>query len=178
MNVRPALAILILAASSAVAADPIESAPPTEVSVSLGLGLAYEVGGLELAYRAGHVEGYLGLGLASFLPGASVGGRYFVHDDGSGFFVGLNLAAHGWSRFYGLFDNPQSWPSTSGVLAWATVTPGYRFAWDKVFVEAAIGGGFYYSRTTCPACTPADGPPVAHSFGLLPDATLAVGLRF
>jgi len=178
MNVRIAFAMFLLASSAAVAADPLESTRPTEISVSLGAGLAYEGIGLELAYRSGHAEGYLGLGLASFLPGASFGGRYFVHDDGSGFFVGLNLAAHGWSRFYGLFDNPQAFPPTGGVLFWATVTPGYRIAWDKVFVEGALGGGVSYQRTTCPGCDASLGPKVEHSFGLLPDLMLAVGLRF
>jgi hypothetical protein len=153
------------------------AAPSGEFSASLGVGLSHELLGVDLAYRRGHIEGYAGLGIASLLPGVSFGGRWFARDDGGGFFVALNLGVHGWSRFYGLGDNPASWPATSGVLGWATVTPGYRFSWDHVYLQASIGAGLYSDHTSCPKCT-SEGPKEETNAGVIPDVMLAVGLRF
>jgi len=151
-----------------------------EFSISFGVGLAYEVAGINFAARFGHVEAYVGLGVASLWPGgASFGSRLFLRDDGSGFFLGVNLAAHAPTIVYGygFFDDPVIYPS-SGFLGWATLTPGYRFVWGKLFFQVALGAGIYYQQTSCPTCTPDIGPTQQHSLGFLPDGAISGGLRF
>lgn len=163
-----AIALALLLAGAARAEDPLSLAH-RESSVSLGGGFSYELLGLNLAHRREHLEGFLGLGLLSFLaPGASIGGRYYLGPDGTGFFFALNLAFHGWKG--GLFDSNGS---TGGLTLWATITPGYRLAWDHFFLQAAIGGGLFYTSHDWP--TP---PSQTKGVGLLPDAMLAAGWRF
>jgi hypothetical protein len=159
---------ILMAALLFAGAARAEPARNSEFSISLGGGLAYEVLGLNFSYRSEHVEGYLGLGWFSLLPGVAAGARWFPRLDGDGFFVGLNLAAHTWTG--GLFDSNGS---TGGQAFWATLTPGYRVAWEHFFLQAAIGGGVGYVSTSW--TTP---PSPTHDWGLIPDAALAAGFRF
>lgn len=159
---------LLLAAFSARAADDDEHTRP-EVSISLGAGLAYEFAGISLAVRSEHVEGYLGLGLASILVhGLAGGARYFFAPDGDGFFLGMNLGAHTFDGV--LFDCCA--PERTTRFFWATLTPGYRFAWEHVYLQAAAGGGPFYSFETNRTGVP------TKNLYLLPDAMLAIGARF
>jgi hypothetical protein len=159
---------ILIAALLVAGAARAEPASNSEFSVSLGGGLAYEIFGLNFAYRSEHVEGYLGLGGLSFLPGIAAGARWFLRPDGDGFFVGINLAAHTWKG--GLFDSNGS---TGGRLFWATLTPGYRWAWEHFFLQAAIGGGVVYSMTFWK--TP---PSPDRNWNPTVDAVLAAGVRF
>lgn len=162
----PRLLLAALLLSAPVAAS--DDHTGTEVSVSVGAGLAYELIGVNFAVRQEHFEGYLGLGLASALPGAAAGARYFLRPDGSGFFLGLNLAAHSFTGE--LLDCCA--PDRTTRLFWATLTPGYRHAWEHVYLQAALGGGVAYTLQTNN-----DGHP-QKSIGVLPDAMLAIGARF
>jgi hypothetical protein len=138
-----------------------------ETSVSVGGGLAYEVLGLDVALRRDHLEGYVGIGLLSFLKGLAAGGRYYLRPDGNGFFLAVNLGAH--------FDNIRidANDSTGGRLFWATFTPGYRLVAGGFFLQIAIGGGLVFDRTYW--STP---PLVTGGWQVLPDAMLALGGRF
>src|SRR5712664_815975 len=162
MKVSSGLLIAVLLGAGAGQAQDTRD---RDVSISLGGGLAYDLVDLNLAYRAGHVEGFLGLGLLTLLPGASIGARYFVRPDGTGFFMALNAAGH-----RGVFLDDQA---TSGSLFWATVTPGYRLAIESSFLQVAIGGGVAYLFKTF------DTPP-SPTKRLVPilDAMLALGFRF
>jgi len=154
------LVALLLVAGAGHAQDARER----DVSISIGGGLAYELVGVNVAYRARHLEGYLGLGLLSALPGASIGARYFVRPDGTGFFVALNAAGH-----RGFLDDQ----ATSASLFWATITPGYRLGSGAVYLQGAIGGGVAYLFRTYR--TP---PSPTKDFAPVPDAMLAFGFRF
>jgi len=155
-----AFALAILLAAGAARAD-------NEISLSLGGGWAYELVGFNFAARSGHYEGYAGLGLLSALRGIALGGRYFFRDDGTGFFLGLNTAAHADTVRIDESD------STGGRLFWATLTPGYRATFGSFFLQAAIGGGVFYSITFW--STP---PSPTKDWGAFPDAALALGFRF
>src|SRR5438552_12679593 len=155
-----AFALVILLAAGAARAD-------RDLSISLGGGWAYELVGFNFAARSGQLEGYVGLGLLSALRGLALGGRWFFRDDGNGFFLGLNTAAHADTI---RIDESQS---TGGRLFWATVTPGYRATFGSFFVQAAIGGGVFYSITFW--STP---PSPTRDWGAFPDAALAAGYRF
>jgi hypothetical protein len=159
---------ILIAALLVAGAARAEPARNSEFSISLGGGLAYEGLGLNLSFRSEHVEGYLGLGLFSFLPGVAAGARWFLRPDGDGFFVGLNLAGHTWTG--GLFDSNGS---TGGRAFWATLTPGYRATFDSFFLQAALGGGISYAMTFW--TTP---PSPTRGWGPIPDAALAAGFRF
>jgi hypothetical protein len=159
---------ILIAALLVAGAARAEPASKSEFSISLGAGGAYDVLGLNLAYRSQHVEGYLGLGWFSFLPGIAAGARWFLRPDGDGFFVGINLAGHTWKG--GFFDSNGS---TGGQLFWATLTPGYRATFGSFFVQAALGGGIAYWMTSW--TTP---PSPTRGWAPSPDAALAAGFRF
>ena len=144
-----------------------EKAYERETSISLGGGFAYEILGLNVALRREHVEGYVGIGLLSFLKGLAAGGRYYLRPDGAGFFLALNLGAHADNIRIDAAD------STGGRLFWATLTPGYRLASGGFFLQIAIGGGLVFDRTYW--STP---PLVTGGWQALPDAMLAAGGRF
>lgn len=138
-----------------------------QFAISVGGGFAYELVGINLALRVGHVEGFVGLGVMTLLPGLAAGVRWFPRDDGAGFFLGFNGAYHSYSGSF--FDND----SSSGRFLYATLTPGYRLAWSGFFIQAAVGLGFGYALTFY------DTPPSpTHGWFLLPDAMLALGFRF
>ena len=138
-----------------------------ETSFSIGGGLAYEAAGVNIAHREGHFETYFGVGLLSFLKGFSGGARWYLGDDGSGFFLALNGAAHADTL---RIDEHQA---TGGRLFWATLTPGWRFAAGNLFAQVALGAGVGYSITfwNTPPNPTKDWIPV-------PDAMLALGVRF
>jgi len=136
-----------------------------EWSFSGGAGLAYELVGVNLAYRSGQVEGYLGVGVMTVLEGASGGARFFARPDGSGFFVGLNLGAH--MTFF------RDQETTSRIYS-ATITPGWRFVLgERAFAQLAAGGGLAYSFRTFR--TP---PSPERSVLPTPDLLAGVGFRF
>ena len=164
-RIFPLFLALLLVGGAARAADDHAG---TEFSLSLGAGLAYELAGFNFAVRRGHFEGFLGAGLLTLIPGFSAGARWFLQPDVGGFFVGLNLGAHAWTG--GLFDADGS---TGGSAFWATVTPGYRWAWEQFFLQAAIGGGLVYNVTSW--STP---PSPRRRLFPYPDAMLAAGIRF
>jgi len=164
MNKVCALAAALLAAGSARAT---ETSEVPQFSVSLGGGFAYEIVGLNLALRVDHVEGYLGLGLLTLIPGAAFGARWFPRPDGAGFFLGLNGGFHSYTGSF--FENG----ATGGRFVSATLTPGYRFAWEHFFLQAAVGGGFLYALTFY--YRP---PSPTKNWTFFPDAMLALGLRF
>jgi hypothetical protein len=152
------LAIALCATATAARAD-------SETSASFGAGLAYEVLGFDIAHRVDHVEGYVAVGVGTLLPGIAAGARWYLHEDGEGFFVGLNTAFHG--------DTLRLEESTGGRLVWATITPGMRFNFGTAFFQLAAGGGVIYSLTFWR--TP---PSPTKWVSFFPDAALAIGLRF
>ncbi len=147
MNKVCALAAALLAAGSARAT---ETSEVPQFSVSLGGGF-----------------GYLGLGLLTLIPGAAFGARWFPRPDGAGFFLGLNGGFHSYTGSF--FENG----ATGGRFVSATLTPGYRFAWEHFFLQAAVGGGFLYALTFY--YRP---PSPTKNWTFFPDAMLALGLRF
>ena len=90
-----------------------------------------------------------------------------LRPDGTGFFLALNLAGHA--------DNVRidASGSTGGRLFWATITPGFRLAWDSFFLQAALGAGAVYDQTYW--TTP---PSPTGGWQILPDAMIAAGFRF
>ena len=155
------LAAAVCAASAARADAPRKS----EWSISAGGGLAYELVGVNLAYRSGPIEGYVGAGLLTISPGLAFGVRYHLSDDGGGFFVALNGGAHP-----GLTLSDEA---TGGGTFWATISPGYRINLDSFFVQGAVGGGLLYVFRTYPTA-----PSPTRTFGPVPEVMLALGVRF
>ena len=106
--------------------------------------------------------------MLSILPSVALGTRLYARRDGSGFFLGVNLAGD-WHEG-ALFDTDQH--ARHNYLYVATLTPGYRFAWDTFFLQAAVGGGLAYNFRTW------DTSPPTKDLGAIPDAGLAAGFRF
>ena len=156
----------LLAALLVITITTAAGAAESDVSISAGGGLAYELLGLNLSARWGHVEPYAGIGMMSLFSGLAAGVRVFSREDGTGPFLAVNSAFHLDTLRIDERD------ATGGRLFWTTVTGGYRIAAGHVFAQASIGGGVIASKTFW--STP---PQRGTDWFVFPDGSLAIGVR-
>jgi hypothetical protein len=144
------------------------------VSISAGAGASEDFLGVQLQVREGHLalfaaSGPLALG-GLFSPGygptysAAFGARWYLRD-GDGFFLSGQYAFFKEQTCYGACSDPE-FPPTWSVTSVATLDAGWRFRWDHLFADAALGGGALWYN---------DG---GGAHGPAPDFTLALGWEF
>ena len=158
------------------------------VSVAAGFGAAYGYAGAHVELAYGNVAAFGGLGLGALLVGDAtwisgepagysspqlpfaLGLRWSMRPEG-GFFV----AATGCTMGYTYRDD---YRTLTGNRASATATLGYRWSFETLFVELALGGGI--AKAVDQGFSDWQGvlTPPRNEVVFQPDGALALGARF
>jgi hypothetical protein len=169
------LLLLLLCAAAPVAADP--TADPLHFSLSVGAGHSHSLLGPRLELSGEHFGGFVAASVSNLIgdPGFAAGIRWTSGDR-----RGLVLSLHGDI----IKDNTGASPQTLTVFA---ATVGYRFRYERFWLEAAVGPAFYIDSYYTDSEDPGVGRVFHREIGFgaaggedspdIPDLELAIGFE-
>jgi hypothetical protein len=167
------LLLLLLCAAAPVAADPPAAADPLHFSLSVGAGHSHSLLGPRLELSGEHFGGFVAASVTNLIgdPGFAAGIRWTSGDR-----RGLVLSLHGDI----IKVNTGASPQTLTVFA---ATIGYRFRYERFWLEAAVGPALYIDSHYTDSEDPGVGRVFHREIGFgaadphLPDLELAIGFE-